>query len=88
MLLRQGQELAHAEEIVSQLHEGMSFREVSHLLPLSASNDTGVMMHGGAWYDVPMGKTCHIQLRFSHPSMGKMFWDATLNSPPSIVPIK
>jgi hypothetical protein len=71
-----------------QLHEGMTFEEVSKIIPLTRSNEVPVVEHGGVWYDVPIEKRSYIQLRFEHPMNGKTYLESELNLPPRVKTIE
>jgi len=82
--LTQRTEYQMAEKMVLQLHEGMTFDEVSRIIPLTRNNEVPVVEHGGVWYDVPIGKRSYIQLRFEHPKNGNTYLESELNLPPRV----
>ena len=77
-------ELAKAKELTSQFHEGMTYEQVSRVIPLTRRNEVPVIEHGGVWYDVPVGKEYYIQLRFEHSKDGASYSQSKLNLPAQI----
>jgi hypothetical protein len=74
-------ELERAERMASQLHEGMTYEQVSRLIPLTQRNRVPTLVHGGVWYDVPVGKEYYIQMRFEHLKDEASYSQTKLNLP-------
>jgi hypothetical protein len=74
-------ELERAKQMTSQLHEGMTYEQVTRIIPLTRRNEVPVLEHGGVWYDVPIGKGYYIQLRFEHSRDGASYLQNRLNLP-------
>jgi hypothetical protein len=66
---------AHATALMSKVHEGMTFSEVSKVIPISETNLL-TLSHGGAQFTVAVGDYA-IWLRFNRPK-----------SPPDHLPTK
>jgi hypothetical protein len=77
-------ELKKANILSAQLHENMTFQDVSKIIPLVKSDESKVVEHGGVWFDVPIGHYYYIQVRFQHPPEGKTYEDSLLNLPPRV----
>jgi hypothetical protein len=56
-----------ATKLTAQIHQGMTFKEISRIIPLSTNLHGYSGEHGGVWYQVPSGKNYYLQLRFEHP---------------------
>jgi hypothetical protein len=78
-------ERKQAENLCSQLHEGMTFEQVSKIIPLTQRNESGLYEHGGVWYDVPVSGHYYLQLRFEHSKdRGVADLQSHLNLPPRV----
>ena len=76
-------ELERATRLASELHQNMTFEEVSKVVPL-VGNEMGVSEHGGIWFKVPIGDNYYMQLRFSRPFKGQGYESMSLNLPPQV----
>jgi hypothetical protein len=70
-----------AMDLVSKIHENMTFAEISKIIPLSTNDNPRLLTKGGIWYDVWLGKHV-IQLRFQYP--GKSY-ATTMSSSESLL---
>ena len=69
---------------ISKIQEGMTFGQISTMIPLSPNSPDILMEHGGMWYAVTLGRYW-VHLRFEHPSHGKKnIDDCVLNYPPVV----
>jgi len=75
---------SHAHELMSQIQRGMTFAEVAEVVPQSTKHEIGLGMHGGVFYDVPIGERYIIQLRFNHPVENQRIEDTTINYSPAL----
>lgn len=71
-------------DLASRIHENMTFDQVAMIIPLSQTNRSPTVEHGGVWYNVPTLGNYFIQLRFEHPSEGKTYNKCKLNLPPRV----
>jgi hypothetical protein len=78
-------ELEKATALAAQLHENMTFNQVSKIIPLVQSDEVPLMEHGGVFYDVPVGRHYYIHLRFQHASEGEAYEKTLLNLPPAVL---
>lgn len=69
---------------MGQIKPGMTFSEISKLIPLEDSHRITVRQHGGAFFDVPMSSKYVIQLRFEHPKNGTALNDTKINHSPRL----
>jgi len=73
-----------ALQLLSTIHENMTYEEISKTLPLKTNVLGFEWQHGGIWCDVPIGGTYYIQLRFERPSELKPLGQCKLNYPPRL----
>lgn len=76
--------LVQAENIASQIHTNMSFREISKIIPLTTNDPSVVRTHGGDWYQVELQDGYYVQLRFNCPVEGGEVHESLLNLPPRL----
>lgn len=74
-------ELERAEKIASQLHVGMTYEQVSKILPLTRQHEVPLFRHGGVVCEVPVGKMYYIELRFDRSKDGSLHLENKLNLP-------
>lgn len=76
-----------ATELISMIHENMTFAEISSILPLSTKAKPHRLEHGGIWYVIPVGKL-NVHLRFAYPgksySTNRAGPDSILNLAPAL----
>ena len=77
-------EFDKANALAAQLKEGMTFENVSNIIHVGPEFEVPVREHGGNWYDVPVGRYYHIQLRFEHYLDETNYSKVRLNLPPNI----
>jgi hypothetical protein len=77
-------EKQRAVDLASELHENMTFDQIAKIIPLSATNESPTVEHGGVWYNVPVGSNYYLQLRFEHSSDNRTFEKCRLNLPPQV----
>lgn len=69
---------------MSQIQPGMTFGEISELIPLREHQLSRVGEHGGVFYNVPISFNYLIQLRFEHLPPGRDIYDARINFSPRL----
>lgn len=74
-------EMKKAEVVASEIHEGMTFEQVSKIIPISTKNESLVCEHGGVWYDLPVNGDYYIQIRFENEKEGKSASSCKVNLP-------
>lgn len=72
-----------AVNVVSRIHEGMTFEDISKMIPITTLGPH-VVEHGGIWYDSPLGEIWMVQLRFELPSAKTTLPNCKLNFPPRV----
>lgn len=71
-------------KVVSQIHEGMTFLEISRIVPISSGMPDVAREHGGVWYAAPLDG-CIIEMRFQRPTTDKDVNQCVLNLPPRVL---
>jgi hypothetical protein len=74
-----------AKELVLRIHTNMTFEEIAEIVPLSTNLVGYAGEHGGVWYDVPIGESVFVKLRFEYPSVSNGLSKCRLNSPPVLI---
>lgn len=79
-----------ATNLILSIHEGMTFGQITKIIPLTTNLRGFAGENGGVWYDVPLSSNVYIQLRFEHP-LGRRhangmtnIIDCFLNFPPRL----
>jgi len=68
---------------ISQIHVGMSFKEISEIIPI-LTNGLRLVEHGGIWFNSPAGTNRIVMLRLEAPSKQPDMLKRKLNLTPVI----
>ena len=74
-----------AQGALSRLHEGMTFTQVSQVLPVLNDKIPMNVTHGGYWCRVSVSVGYDIQLRFERPRDNLPISECKLNLPPELI---
>jgi hypothetical protein len=73
-----------AERLASKIHVGMTFAEVSQIIPIRSQDRSPTVEHGGVWYNVATGKNYYLQLRFERSGDHETQQNSRLNLAPRV----